>query len=174
MAIVQSMTGSYKKEITAGIHFWTSHSRTGSSVINADSFYIAMFTSSRTDANQDLTGYTSTNEVTDSNSGGTTYAAGGQLLANVTLGLADNSGNVATAFLDFTDTTWGSSSISNARCAVIYNYTLATAGSGGTTTHAAKPSVCVLDFGSNKSSSDGDFTIQYPTNDANNAVIRIA
>jgi len=171
MAIAQAMTGSYKKEITAGIHYWTSHSRTGSSVINADSFYIAMFTSSRTDANQDLTGYTATNEVTDS---GGVYAAGGLVLGSVTLGLADNSGGVATAFLDFADTTWASSTISNARCALIYNYTLSTAGTGGTTTHAAKPSVCVLDFGGNKSSSSGDFTIQYPTNDANNAVIRIA
>jgi hypothetical protein len=171
MAIAQAMTGSYKQEITAGIHFWTSHSRTGASVIAADAFWIAMFTSSRTDANQDLTGYTATNEVTDSLG---VYVAGGKTLGTATLGLADNSGGTATAFLDFADTTWASSTISNAAVAVIYNYTLATAGSGGTTTHAAKPSVCVLDFGGNKSSSAGDFTIQYPANDANNAVIRIS
>ena len=171
MAIAQAMTGSYKQQITAGIHFWTSHSRTGASVIAADAFWIAMFTSSRTDANQDLTGYTATNEVTDSLG---VYVAGGKTLGTATLGLADNSGGTATAFLDFADTTWASSTISNARVAVIYNYTLATAGSGGTTTHAAKPSVCVLDFGGNKSSSAGDFTIQYPANDANNAVIRIS
>jgi hypothetical protein len=139
MAIAQAMTGSYKQQITAGIHFWTSHSRTGGSVIAADAFWIAMFTSSRSDANQDLTGYTSTNEVTDSQG---VYTAGGQTVGTATLGLANN--------------------------------TLATAGTGGTTTHAAKPSVCVLDFGGNKSSSNGDFTIQYPANDANNAVIRIS
>ena len=103
MAIVQAMTGSYKKEITAGIHFWTSHSRTGSSVINADSFYIAMFTSSRTDANQDLTGYTATNEVTDS---GGVYAAGGLALGSVTLGLADNSGGTATAAAEHHARAW--------------------------------------------------------------------
>ena len=169
MAINQAMCGSYKKEITAGIHFWMSHSRLNSSVIAADTFKVAMFTSSRTDANEDLTQYTATNEVT-----GTAYSAGGDALASVTLGLSDNSSSVPTAFLDFADTTWSTSTISSARCAVIYNSTLSTAGTGGDVTHAANPSVCVLDFGGDKSSSAGDFTIQYPANDANNAIIRIA
>jgi hypothetical protein len=169
MAINQAMCGSYKKEITAGIHFWMTHSRTGASSIAADTFKIAMFTSSRTDANEDLTGYTVTNEVS-----GTNYTAGGEALASVTLGLADNSSAVPTAFLDFADTTWASSTISSARCAMIYNSTLSTAGTGGTVNHAAYPTVAVLDFGGDKSSSAGDFTIQYPANDANNAVIRIA
>ena len=169
MAINQAMCGSYKKEITAGIHFWLTHSRTGSGSIAADTFKIAMFTSSRTDANEDLTGYTATNEVS-----GTAYVAGGDALASVTLGLSDNSSSVPTAFLDFTDTTWSTSTISGARCAVIYNSTLSTAGTGGTVGHAANPSVCVLDFGGDKSSSAGDFTIQYPANDANYAIFRIA
>ena len=128
-----------------------------------------MFTSSRSDANEDLTGYTTSNEVS-----GTGYTAGGEALSSVTCGLSDNSSSVPAAFLDFADTTWSSSTITDARCAIIYNSTLSTAGSGGTVTHAANPSVAVLDFGGNKSSSSGDFTIQYPANDANNAVIRIA
>ena len=169
MAINQAMCGSYKKEITAGIHFWMSHSRTGASVIAADTFKIAMFTSSRTDANEDLTAYTATNEVS-----GTAYSAGGAALGSVTLGLSDNSSSVPTAFLEFADTTWSSSTISNARCSMIYKSTLSTAGTGGDVTHAAYPTVAVLDFGGDKSSSAGDFTIQYPANDANNAVIRIA
>ncbi len=169
MAINQAMCGSYKKEITAGIHFWMSHSRTGSSSIGADTFKVAMFTSSRTDANEDLTGYTTTNEVS-----GTAYTAGGAALASVTLGLSDNSSSVPTAFLDFADTTWSTSTITNARCALIYNSTLSTAGTGGDVGHSANPSVAVLDFGGDKSSSAGDFTIQYPANDANNAIIRIA
>jgi hypothetical protein len=90
------------------------------------------------------------------------------------VGLSDNSSSVPTAFLDFADTTWSTSTISSARVAVIYNSTLSTAGTGGDVTHAANPSVCVLDFGGDKSSSAGDFTIQYPANDANNAIIRIA
>ena len=169
MAINQAMCGTYKKEVTVGIHFWLDHTRTGSSGISADTFKIAMFTSSRTDANEDLTGYTATNEVT-----GTAYSAGGEALGSVTLGLSDNSSSVPTAFLDFADTTWSTSTISSARVAVIYNSTLSAAGTGGTVTHAAYPTVAVLDFGGDKSSSAGDFTIQYPANDANNAIIRIA
>ena len=97
-----------------------------------------------------------------------------QALGSVTLGLADNSSAVPTAFLDFADTTWGSSSISNARGALIYNYTLTAAGSGSGVNNAAYPAVAVLDFGGDKSSSSGDFTITYPANDANNAMIRLA
>ena len=169
MAINQAMCGSYKKEITVGIHFWLSHSRGDASSISADTFKIAMFTSSRTDANEDLTAYTTTNEVS-----GTNYTAGGDALASVTLGLGDNSSSVPTAYLDFADTTWATSTISGARVAVIYNSTLSAAGTAGTVTHAAYPTVCVLDFGGDKSSSSGDFTIQYPSNDANSAVIRLA
>ncbi len=169
MAINQAMCGTYKQEITVGIHFWLDHTRTGSSGISADTFKIAMFTSSRTDANEDLTGYTATNEVS-----GTAYSAGGAALGSVTLGLSDNSGSTPTAFLDFADTTWSTSTISSARVAVIYNSTLSGAGTGGTVNHSAYPTVAVLDFGGDKSSSAGDFTIQYPANDANNAVIRLA
>ena len=79
---------------------------------------LAMFTASRTDANEDLTGYTATNEVTDS---GGIYSAGGKALTSVTIGLTDNSSSVPTAFLDFADTTWASSTISNARVAVVIN-----------------------------------------------------
>jgi hypothetical protein len=169
MAINQAMCGSYKKEITVGIHFWMDHSRGDATTISADTFYIAMFTSSRTDANEDLTGYTTANEVS-----GTGYSAGGAALGSVTLGLTDNSSSVPTAYLDFADTTWSSSTISNARCAVIYNSTLSAAGSGSGVNNAADPSVCVLDFGGDKSSSSGDFTITYPANNANNAIIRLA
>jgi|TARA_R110000824_G_scaffold586_2_gene3751 hypothetical protein len=170
MAINQAMCGSYKEEITVGIHFWMSHSRADAVSIAADTFKIAMFTSSRTDANEDLTAYTVTDEVT-----GTAYSAGGDTLAGpVTLDLADNASAVPTAFLDFADTTWASSTIANARCAMIYNSTLSTAGTAGDVTHSAYPTVCVLDFGGDKSSSAGDFTIQYPANDANNAIIRLA
>jgi hypothetical protein len=169
MAINQAMCGSYKKEITAGIHFWMSHSRGDGSSISADTFKVAMFTSSRTDANEDLTGYTATNEVS-----GTAYSAGGVALASVTLGLADNSSSVPTAYLDFADSTWSTSTISSARVAVVYNSTLSAAGTAGDVTHSAYPTVAVFDFGGDKSSSAGDFTIQYPADGANTAIIRIA
>lgn len=169
MAINQAMCGSYKKEITAGIHFWMSHSRGDGVSISADTFKVAMFTSSRTDANEDLTGYTATNEVS-----GTAYSAGGEALASVTLGLADNSSSVPTAYLDFADSTWSTSTISSARVAVVYNSTLSAAGTAGDVTHSAYPTVAVFDFGGDKSSSAGDFTIQYPADGANTAIIRIA
>ena len=163
-----AVCGTFKTEILAGIHFWTPHTRTGSSAIGADTFKIAMFTNSSS-IDAATTGYTTSNEVS-----GTNYTAGGNTLASVTLALADNSSSVPTAFLDFADSTWSSSTISSARGALIYNSTLSTAGTGSTTNHAADPAVAVINFGGDKSSSAGDFTIQFPANDANNAIIRIA
>ena len=102
------------------------------------------------------TDYTATNEVS-----GTGYSAGGGTLTNVT---PTTSGT--TALTDFADLTFSSSTIT-ARGALIYNTT--TGGGTGTT-----DTVVVLDFGSDKSSSAGDFTIVFPTADASNAIIRIA
>ena len=163
-----AMCGTFKKEILAGIHRLTTASRGDSSAISADTFKVAMFTNSSS-IDADTTGYTTSNEVS-----GTNYSAGGAALSSVTIGLADNSSSVPTAFVDFADTTFSSSTISNARGALIYNSTLSTAGTGSTTNHAADPAVAVINFGGDKSSSAGDFTIQYPANDANNAVIRIS
>ena len=159
MAIGSSaVCGTYKREINAGIHFWTSHSRGDGSTIAADTFKIALFTNSSS-IDADTTGYSTSNEVS-----GTNYTAGGEALSSVTIGLADNSSSVPTAFIDMAD----------ARGALIYNSTLANAGTAGTTTHAAKPSVCVINFGGDSSSSAGNFTVTMPANDANIALIRIA
>jgi hypothetical protein len=99
------------------------------------------------------TAYTASNEV--ANSG--TYTAGGGTLTNVT---PTTSGT--TALTDFADITFTSATIT-ARGALIYNDTA-----------AGDPSVIVLDFGSDKSSTSGDFQIVFPTADASNAIIRIA
>ena len=169
MAIGSSaVCGSFKEQAMAGIHFWTPHTRTGSTPIGADTFKVAMFTDSAT-IDQDTTGYTASNEVT-----GTAYSAGGAALGSITLGMSDNSSSVTTAFLDFADTTWSTSTIASAMGALIYNSTLSTAGTGSTTNHAAYPAVAMYDFVTAKSSSAGDFTIQWPANDANNAAIRIS
>ena len=169
MAIGSSaVCGTYKREINAGIHFWTSHSRGDGSTIAADTFKIALFTNSSS-IDADTTGYSTSNEVS-----GTNYTAGGEALSSVTIGLADNSSSVPTAFIDMADVTWSSATITDARGALIYNSTLANAGTAGTTTHAAKPSVCVINFGGASSSSAGNFTVTMPANDANNALIRIA
>ena len=87
---------------------------------------------------------------------GTGYTAGGNTLTVVA---PTSSGT--TAFLDFADTTWSTATIT-ARGALIYQ-------SGG-----SNPAVAVLDFGGDKTSTAGDFQIQFPTADASNAIIRIA
>ena len=106
--------------------------------------------------NAATTAYTTSNEIS-----GTGYSAGGGTLTNVT---PTTSGT--TALTDFADLTFSSSTLT-ARGALIYN---TTAGSGSGTTNT----VLVLDFGADKSSSSGDFTIVFPTADASNAIIRIA
>ena len=169
MAIGSSaMCGTFKKEILAGIHRWTTASRGDSSAISADTFKVAMFTNSSS-IDADTTGYTTSNEVS-----GTNYTAGGAALGSVTNSLGNNSSSVPTAYLDFADTTWSSSTISSARGALIYNSTLSGASTGSTTTAAAYPAVAVINFGGDKSSSAGDFTIQYPADGANTAIIRIS
>lgn len=95
--------------------------------------------------------YTATNEVS-----GTGYSAGGGTLTNI-----DPTTSGTTAFIDFADLTFSSATIT-ARGALIYNST-----NGNRT-------VCVLDFGTDKTSTAGDFTIVFPTADASNAIVRIA
>ena len=115
-----------------------------------DTFKIALFTSAAT-LDASTTAYSVTNETS-----GTGYTAGGNTLTNVT---PTTSGT--TAFTDFADTTWSTASIT-ARGALIYNST------------DSNKAVVVLDFGADKTSTAGDFTIQFPTADASNAIIRIA
>jgi hypothetical protein len=117
----------------------------------ADTFKIALFTSAAT-LGAATTAYSTSNEVA-----GTGYSAGGNTLTISQV--ATSTGT--TAFLDFADTTWSAASIT-ARGALIYK-------SGGT-----NPAVAVLDFGSDKTSTAGDFTIVFPAADASNAIIRIA
>ena len=114
-------------------------------------FKIPLYTSSAS-LGASTTAYTTSNEIT-----GTNYTAKGNTLTRV-----DPSTSGTTALTDFADTTWSSSTIT-ARGAMIFNETV----SGDT-------SVLILDFGADKSSSSGDFTIQFPAADASNAIIRIA
>ena len=141
------MCTSFKQELLQAQHDFTAS--TGHTFKLALYDNNASFTAATTD-------YTATDEVS-----GTGYTAGGGTLTNVT---PTTSGT--TAFTDFDDLTFSSSTIT-ARGALIYN---TTAGGGSGTTE----SVIVLDFGSDKSSSAGDFTVIFPTADASNAIIRIA
>jgi hypothetical protein len=116
----------------------------------AQTYKIALYTSAAS-LDAATTAYTTSNEVS-----GTGYTAGGNTL---TIVAPTTSGT--TAYLDFADTTWASATIT-ARGALIYQ-------SGGT-----NPAVAVLDFGSDKTSTSGDFQIVFPTADASSAIIRIA
>ena len=116
-----------------------------------NTFKLAMYTNSAS-FTAATTAYTTGNEVS-----GTGYTAKGATLTNVTPTTSST-----TAFTDFADVTFGSSTIT-ARGALIFNDSA-----------SGDPSVLVLDFGSDKESSSGDFVIVFPTADASNAIIRIA
>ena len=98
------------------------------------------------------TAYTATNEIS-----GTGYSAGGGTLTRV-----DPSDSGTTALTSFANLTFSTATIT-ARGALIYNDSA-----------AGDPSVIVLDFGSDKTSTAGDFTIVFPTVNASDAIIRIA
>lgn len=115
-------------------------------------FKIALYTSSAT-LDATTTAYSATNEVS-----GTNYTAGGNTLT-VTGGAVSTSGT--TAYIDFSDTTWADATIT-ARGALIYN------------SSASNKAVAVLDFGADKTSTAGDFTVSFPTADASNSIVRIA
>ena len=116
-----------------------------------NSFKLALYTSSATLAAA-TTAYSATNETS-----GTGYSAGGAALTNI-----NPASSGTTGYTDFADLTFSSSTIT-ANGALIYNDTA-----------SGDPAVCSLAFGGDKTSTSGDFTIQFPTADASNAIIRIA
>ena len=116
-----------------------------------NTFKLALYTSSAT-LGAATTAYSVTNEAS-----GTGYSAGGAALTNI-----DPSSSGTTALTDFDDLTFSSATIT-ANGALIYN-----------DTQAGDPAVCSLAFGGDKTSTAGDFTIQFPAADASNAIIRIA
>lgn len=143
MAITQAMCTSFKVELLEGVHNFK--------LSGGDTFKIALYTSSAT-LSASTTAYTTSNEVADGNG----YSTGGNTLTRI-----DPTSSSTTAFTDFADSTWSSSTIT-ARGALIYNST------------DSDKAVAVLDFGADKASSGGDFKITFPAADASNAIIRIA
>ena len=149
MAITQAMATSFKVQILDGVHnFGTGVVRASTA---ADTFKIALYTSAAT-LDATTTAYTTSGEVT-----GTGYTAGGNTL---TVSVVPTSSGT-TAYLSFSNTSWSTATIT-ARGALIYNSTQSNA------------AVAILDFGSDKTSTAGTFTIVFPTADATDAIIRIA
>lgn len=143
------MCTSFKKELLYGVHDFD--------LSSGDTFKIALYDNSAS-FTAATTAYTTSNEVS-----GTGYSAGGGALTNV-----DPTSSGTTALTDFQDETFSSATIT-ARGALIYNTT-----PNITSLSVTNPSVVVLDFGADKTSTAGDFTIVFPTADASNAIIRIA
>jgi hypothetical protein len=139
MPITQSMASSFKQQILLGEHD-----------MDTDTIKIALYTSAAT-LNAATTVYTTSDEVV-----GTGYTAGGNTLTGATVSLTGT-----TAFVDFSDTTWTTATIT-ARGALIYN------------SSKSNKAVAILDFGSDKTSTAGSFTVQFPANDSSSAIVRIA
>lgn len=156
MAITQALTSSFKAELMLAVHDFRATS--------GDTFKLALYTSAATiDAN--TTSYTATNEVS-----GTGYTAGGGTLSNLGVTTTNTSTSAGTGFTDFSDLTFAASTIT-ARGALIYNTTPSALSNAGTT--LTNPAVAALDFGSDKTSTAGDFTIIFPTATSTTAIIRI-
>lgn len=144
MAISQALCTSFKVALLNG--------EMDFSADTTDVFKIALYTSSAT-LSAATTTYNATNEVTDGNG----YTTGGETLTIA----ASPTSTGTTAYLDFADATWSNASIT-ARGALIYKV-------GG-----SNPAIAVLDFGEDKTSTSGDFTVQFPTADSSSAIIRLA
>ena len=147
MTINQAVCASFKQQLLAGDHD-----------IDNDTINLALYTSSAT-LNGNTTAYATANEVGASG----TYAAGGATLTSPTIGLTATSATASTAFVDFANVSFTSATIS-AQAALIYNRSSAN-------TNAA---IAVLDFGAVKTSTNGTFTIAFPTNDKDSAILRLS
>ena len=152
MAITSAICSSFKQELLEGKHDFQTSGNGG------HSFKIALYTSSAS-LGAATTAYSTSNEI--SNTSGSAYSAGGAALTNTGVGLTST-----TAFTDFSDVQYTSASFT-ANGALIYNTT--TDGGSGTTN-----AVAVIAFGSDKTATNGTFTIQFPANDSSNAIIRLA
>ena len=148
--LTQAMCTSFKQELLTATHNFTNGT--------GNVFKIALFRATASLVGTYGAATTNYSDMTGNSdqASGTGYTAGGNTLTNVT---PTTSGT--TAFTDFADTTWSTATIT-ASGALIYN------------SSASDKSVAVLDFGGDKTSTAGDFTIIFPTADASNAIIRIA
>jgi hypothetical protein len=150
MAISSALTNTFKEELLGGYHSFNASGDTPA----GSAFKIALYTNSAT-LGTTTTAYSASNEIS-----GTGYSSGGKALTNT--GVAKST---VTSYTDFSDVSWTSSSFT-ARGCLIYN----SSSISGLTSNAA---VCSIDFGGDKTVSSGTFTIQFPTNDSSDAIIRL-
>jgi|TARA_A100001011_G_C13766156_1_gene617315 hypothetical protein len=145
MAITQAIANAFKKQLLEGDQNFSSSS--------GDKFKLALYTNSAT-LNSSTTAFITTNEV--ANTG--TYTSGGGALTGQNTSIASGVAIVDFADLSFTGVTL------TARGAMIYN----------TSSAVTNATVCVLDFGSDKTATSGTFTIQFPAFTTAAAILRIS
>ena len=148
MTIASAVCNSFKAEVLQAVHNFKVSGSGG------NTFNLALYTSSAS-LGAGTTAYTTTNEI--SNTSGSAYTAKGKALTSVTPVLSG-----ATAVCDFADVSFTSASFTANGC-LIFNDTA-----------TGDPAVCVIAFGADKTVTSGTFTIQFPTADASNAILRIA
>jgi hypothetical protein len=152
MAITSAVCTSFKVELLKGEHNF--------STSGGDTFKIALYDSDAS-LGASTTAYSTSEEI--SNTSGSAYTAGG---AALTIASSSPTSSGTTAWVDFDNISWSSASFTANGC-MIYN---TTTGSGSSTTD----SVIIVAFGGDKTVSSGTFTIQFPTPDASDAILRIA
>ena len=145
MAITSAICTSFKVELLKGVHDFTA--------TTGDTFKIALYDSDAT-LGAGTTAFSTSEEIT--NTSGSAYTSGGATLTSVTP-VADST----TAVCDFADVSFSSASFT-ANGALIYN------------SSESNKAVAAIAFGSDKTATNGTFTIQFPTADATNAIIRLA
>ena len=145
MAITTAMCNSFKQELLGGVHD-----------LDTNIIKIALITSGMTGTyNTSTTSYTDVTGNSDE-AVGTNYTNGGNTFANPVISLSGS-----TAIIDFDDTTWSNATISADGC-IIYN------------SSQGNRAIAVIDFGGTKTSTNGNFTIELPSANAANAILRIA
>ena len=145
MAITTAMCNSFKQELLGGVHD-----------LDTDTIKIALIKNAQSGTyNASTANYSAVTGNSDEATG-TNYVTGGNTLGSATIALSGS-----TATVDFNDTTWSSATISADGC-IIYN------------SSQSNKAIAVIDFGGTKTSTNGDYVVQFPTADASNAIIRIA
>ena len=145
MAITSAICTSFKVELLKGVHNFTA--------TTGNTFKIALYDSDAT-LGASTTAFSTSEEIT--NTSGTAYTSGGATLTSVTPVASST-----TVICDFSDVSFSSASFT-ANGALIYN------------SSASNVAVCAIAFGSDKTATNGTFTIQFPTADATNAILRLA
>ena len=145
MAITQAICNTFKKQLLEGDANFSNSS--------GDKFKIALYTSSAT-LNSATTSFTTSNQVANTGQ----YTSGGGLLVNQAVSLT-----AGVARVDFADRSFTGVTLT-ARGALIYN----------TSSAVTNASVCVLDFGADKTATSGTFTIQFPAQTSTAAILRIS